>query len=292
MNAPTAVITGAAGGLGHATARRLLTAGFDVVAVTRDPHSAAATRQSLIAGAPGRTVRALHADLADHDAVRALAHRLHDAVGRVDVLVNNAGAAFAAYAPTAGGVERTHAVNHLAPFHLTHLLLAGDLLAPAARIITISSNLVSRGRLDTDDPDVTGVTWRDRYSQLNVYGSAKLAALLATTALAARLPAGMHAYSANPGVIRTGFNTKAGGLFKLAASVGNLFAGTPEKAADTPVGLATAITAPQPNGGLFAKGAVASPPATALDPALTARVYERTAAALGLTALPPVRTAA
>jgi NAD(P)-dependent dehydrogenase (short-subunit alcohol dehydrogenase family) len=286
MTTPTAVITGAAGGLGQATARKLLTAGFDVVAVTRDAAGAEATRQALTAYAPARTVHALHADLTARHDVRALAQRLDGTVDRVDVLVNNAGAAFAHYAQTADGTERTHALNHLAPFHLTHLLLTGGRLAPAARIITISSDLVTRGHLDPDAPDVTGVTWNDRFSQLTVYGTAKLASLMATTALAARLPAGMHAYSANPGVIRTGFNAKAGGLLRAVSLISGLFAQTPHRAAGTPVLLATTPAPPTPNGGFFAKGAAAAPPRVALDTALANEVYERTAQAIGIDALP------
>jgi NAD(P)-dependent dehydrogenase (short-subunit alcohol dehydrogenase family) len=280
----TAVITGAAGGLGQATARRLLADGFDIVAVTRDARSAGSTRDALAAVAPGRTVHSLHADLVDRDAVRALAAQLRATVGQVDVLVNNAGAAFAGYAETADGVERTHALNHLAPFQLTHLLLDEGLFTADARIITISSDLMTRGRLDPGDPDVTGTSWRTRFSQLTVYGTAKLANLLATAALADRLPAGMNAYSANPGVVRTGFHAKAGGLLKVVSSVSGLLAQPPDKAARTPALLATAAAPPTPNGGYFAKGAAATPPEIMNDADLATTVYERTARALGLTA--------
>ncbi|WP_326557282.1 SDR family NAD(P)-dependent oxidoreductase [Micromonospora sp. NBC_01796] len=282
----TAVITGAAGGLGQATARRLLAGGFDIVAVTRDAPSAVATRQTLAAEARGRTVHALHADLVDRDAVQALVAQLRATVGHVDVLVNNAGAAFAGYVETADGIERTHALNHMAPFHLTHLLLDDGLFAADARIINISSDLVTRGRLDPSEPDVAGISWRNRFSQLTVYGTAKLANLLATTALADRLPAGMNAYSANPGVIRTAFNTKAGGLLKFVSSVSGIMAQAPDKAARTPVSLATAGTPPTPNGGYFTKGAAAIPPTTTHDADLATTVYERTARALGLNARP------
>ena len=286
MTTPTAVITGAAGGLGQATARQLLAAGFDVVAVTRDAGSAQAIQRTLAAAARGRTVQTLHADLIDRDQVSDLARRLRDTVEHVDVLVNNAGAAFAHYAETADGVERMHALNHLAPLHLTHLLLGAGLLARTARVITISSDLVSRARLDADDPDVTGVSWRDRFSQLTVYGTSKLVSLMATAELAARLPAGMRAYSANPGVIKTDFNAKSGGLMKVVSSVSGLFAQTPQQAAHTPVLLATATAAPAPNGGLFVKGAGATPPKPAPDTDLARAVYERSARALGVDALP------
>jgi NAD(P)-dependent dehydrogenase (short-subunit alcohol dehydrogenase family) len=287
MNPRTAVITGAAGGLGQATARQLLADGFDVVAVTRDARSAQAARQALAAHAPGRTVHALHTDLVDRAGLRALGARLRDLVGHVDVLINNAGAAFASYAETDDGVERTHALNLLAPLHLTHVLVDADLLAPTARVISISSDLVSRGRIDAHDPDVTGTSWRTKFPQLNVYGSAKLLGILATAALADRLPADMSAYSATPGVIKTGFNAKSGGLLKAVAAVSGLFAQAPDKAARTPVLLATSGITPTPNGGFFAKGAPADPPKPARDPVLAATVYERCVRELGVSALPP-----
>ncbi|MCA2216545.1 SDR family NAD(P)-dependent oxidoreductase [Jidongwangia harbinensis] len=287
MNTRTAVITGAAGGLGQATARQLLAAGFDVVAVTRDAGSAREARQVLAAQAAGRTVHALHTDLVDRAGVLALGAQLRNLVGHVDVLINNAGAAFAGYAETADGVERTHALNLLAPLHLTHVLLGAGLLAPTARIVSISSDLVTRGRVDADNPDVTGTSWRSRFPQLAVYGSAKLLGILATAALADRLPADMSAYSATPGVIRTGFNAKSGGILKAVAAVGGLFAQAPDKAARTPVLLATSRITPSPNGGFFAKGAPADPPKPARDPVLAANVYERCVRELGVSALPP-----
>jgi NAD(P)-dependent dehydrogenase (short-subunit alcohol dehydrogenase family) len=176
------------------------------------------------------------------------------------------GAAFPRYAETSDGVERTFALNHLAPFHLTHLMLADGLLSPDARDLTISSDLVTRGRVDATDPDVTGVTWRDRFSQLTVYGSAKLTSLLATTALATRLPAGMSAYSANPGLIKTRFNAKAGGLLRVVSALSGLFAASPDRAANTPVLLATATNPPADNGGYVVKGASAPPTPAARGP--------------------------
>ncbi|WP_250030959.1 SDR family NAD(P)-dependent oxidoreductase [Paractinoplanes maris] len=281
MRGPTAVVTGAAGGLGRATARQLLDAGFDVVAVTRDADSAERTRRDLVTRSGSGLVRALPADLLVRDDIDRLSRRLEETGTRVDVLVHNAGAAFPHYAETPDGAERTHALNHLASFQLTHRLLAAGLLAPRARVIVIASDLVSRGRLDPGHPDVTGVSWRGRFSQLAVYGTAKLAGVLATAELARRLPAGMSAYSANPGVIRTGFNTKAGGLLRLVSAVSGLLAVPPEKAAATPVGLATATVPPAPNGGFFVKGAAAPRP-DAVPPSI---VYEETARALGLTPL-------
>ncbi|MCO8274177.1 hypothetical protein M1L60_26610 [Actinoplanes sp. TRM 88003] len=87
----------------------------------------------------------------------------------------------------------------------------------------------------------------------------------------------MSAYSANPGVMRTGFNAKAGGLLRLTSAVTNLFATMPQQAARTPVRLATAAT-PEPSGAIFGKS-------VEVDPALASEVYEHTARTLGLSPL-------
>jgi NAD(P)-dependent dehydrogenase (short-subunit alcohol dehydrogenase family) len=282
----TAVITGAAGGLGTAIARQLLAEGLRVVVVTRDGASSRAAARNL-RQAPGGdlVVGAHHGNLLVRDEVRALAADLAASVGRIDVLVNNAGAAFPDYAETADGGERTHALNHHAPFLLTHLLLSSGALAPQARVVTVSSALEARGKLDHDDPDVLGTSWRGRFGQTRVYGTAKLLNLLATTELARRLPAGMSAYSASPGVVKTGFNAKAGGAMKVFAALAGVFSVTPEVGARTPVYLAASTFAPGPSGGFFAKGAAATPSEQARDAALAEEVYRRTAKELDVPAL-------
>ncbi|MBE1470370.1 hypothetical protein [Kibdelosporangium phytohabitans] len=128
-------------------------------------------------------------------------------------------------------MERAHALNHHAPFLLTHSLLASDSFAADARIIDISSFVEKRALLDPADPDVTGTSWRDRrYSQIRVYATSKLLSLLATSELARRLPAGMRAYSADPGMVKTGFNANAGGPMRLTASLFRPWSITPDQA--------------------------------------------------------------
>ena len=279
----TAVITGAAGGLGMAVARQLLAAGVRVVVLTRDEASAR-TATDALRQAPGGDLVAgsHHGSLLVRDDVRALAEELTARGEPIDVLVNNAGAAFPAYAETPDGGERTHVVNHHAPFLLTHLLLAQGVLAPGARIVNVSSDLEKRGKLDRDTPDVLGTSWRDRFGQMPVYGTAKLLSLLATSELARRLPEGMSAYSASPGVVRTGFNSNAGGLLKAFGKVAGLFSSTPDEGARTPVYLATSTYPPGPSGGFFAKAAPATPSDLARDTALAAEVYRRTAEELNV----------
>ncbi|MFI6294832.1 SDR family NAD(P)-dependent oxidoreductase [Nonomuraea sp. NPDC050790] len=269
----TVVITGAAGGLGLVAARHLLRAGMEVVLVGRDEQRTAAAARGL----PGRA-RWLAADLSIRAEVRNLASRLE----RVDVLVNNAGAAFPRYGESADGAERTHAVNHHAPFLLTHALLANGALTPDARIINLSTFVEKRGRLDPDDPDVAGTSWRDRfYSQIHVYATSKLLSLLATRELARRLPEGMRAYNANPGMVKgTGMNANAGGLMRLTAPLFRPFSITPDEGVRTVVHLATATPPPEPSGAFFTGTAPTEPSPRAQNAALALTVYEKTAALL------------
>ena len=288
MSSRTVVITGGAGGLGLVTARHLVRAGTDVILVGRNAARATAAADSLRgqlpAGSDAIAPRVYTADLSQWAQVRDLAAKLAADAVRVDVLVNNAGAAFSRYGQTVDGVERTYAVNHHAPFLLTHALLAADAFSAEARIVNLSTFVEKRGRLDLGDPDVTGTSWRDRfYSQIHVYATSKLLSLLATRELARRLPDGIQIYSANPGMVKnTGMNTNAGGLMRLTAPLFLPFSVTPDEGVRTPLWLATASPAPQPSGGFFTECRPATPSRPAQDASLARTVYERTVSLLGV----------
>lgn len=276
----TVVITGGASGLGLVMARHLIKAGQRVVLVGRDAARTQAAADSL---AGSDTPVTYAADLEQWSQVRALAAELA-ANHSVDVLINNAGAAFPRYEQTPDGVERTYALNHHAPFLLTHGLLAEGALAPQARIITMSSFVEKRGKLDAADPDVAGTSWGNRfYNQINVYATSKLVSLLAARELAHRLPDGMSVYNANPGMVKgTRMNSNAGGLMRLTAPLFRPFAITPDEGVRTPVWLATASPAPRPSGGFFSESQPDSPSSLALNDALARAVYTETALLLGV----------
>ncbi|WP_399896408.1 SDR family NAD(P)-dependent oxidoreductase [Streptomyces sp. BBFR51] len=288
----TAVVTGGAGGLGLVTARHLVEEGMDVVLVGRDRARTAAAVEAVYGparrGAPTAPGRVYTADLSRWSQVRHLASELAADGVRVDVLINNAGAAYPRYEQTPDGVERTHAINHVAPFLLTHTLLAAGAFAEHARIVNIASSVARRGGLDPREPDVTGTSRGGRrYSQLHVYGTSKLVGLLATMELARRLPVGMRAYNADPGMVKNGFNTNSGGLMRLTGPLFRPFAITPDEGVRPACSLATARTAPEPNGGYFTgAGPVAPPSRLSREPALARGVYEATASLLGVEPLP------
>src|SRR5687767_5255819 len=136
----TILVTGATDGIGKETARILAEQGHDVIVHGRTMEKAQAVVRGLGKG------RAIAADLASLEQVRAMASTLNGA--RVDVLINNAGVYMKARQLTPDGREMTMAVNHDAPFLLTHLLL--DKLQ---RVVNVSSIAHARGHMDVDDID-------------------------------------------------------------------------------------------------------------------------------------------
>ena len=157
MSGKTVLITGATSGLGLATALLLAERGAEVLMVGRERTRSNFMRAEVAKCAAGSPPILFLADLSSQAEIHRLADRLHGCFSRIDVLINNAGALFAEREVTPDGLEKTFAVNHLAPFALTHLLL--DLLraAPAGRILTASSEFHS-GKLDFPISRVSGNT--------------------------------------------------------------------------------------------------------------------------------------
>jgi NAD(P)-dependent dehydrogenase (short-subunit alcohol dehydrogenase family) len=230
------VITGATNGIGLAAATRLVGLGANLTIVARSPERAQAALVRLSQANGQQTVDVLYADLASQGAVRRLAAEITERYARLDVLINNAGAIYTTRQLTVDGIERTWAVNHLAPFLLTTLLL--DLLknSAPARIITTASGAhhgahIPFGDLNADHA-YPGMGFRR-------YGETKLANILFTAELARRLQGtGVTANCFHPGFVATGFNRNNHALMRWAMRVGQLFARPPEKGAETLVWLA------------------------------------------------------
>jgi retinol dehydrogenase 14 len=203
MTGRTVVVTGGSGGIGKATAERLAQLGATVVITGRDPartHDAA--RQ--IRASTGTSVQALTADLSDQAQVRQLAANLLAALPQIDVLVNNAGGYWNTRHITADGLERTFAVNYLAPFLLTALLLDRIRHSSDGRVVNVSSNAQRLGRIDFDD-----LQGEDHYSGARAYNQSKLATVLFTHELARTLGGTtVTANALHPGVVRTSFGAQ------------------------------------------------------------------------------------
>src|SRR5438552_5453038 len=212
-------------------------------------------------------------------AVRALAVGGHDRYKSIDILANNAGALFITRRETAEGLERTFALNHLAPFLLTNLLrerLAGG------RVVTTASDAHMGGRLDLED-----LQSQNSYAAMRVYGTTKLCNVLFTRELARRAPE-LRANCFHPGVVRTGFAKEEGGIWKLLTTIGAPFFRSPARGARSLVWLALSEQAGALSGEYVEDEKVRTPSAQAQDSSLAAALSERRAALARL----PAATAA
>jgi NAD(P)-dependent dehydrogenase (short-subunit alcohol dehydrogenase family) len=249
-----------------------------VVMVGRDPTRTDAARRLVAQQVPRAEPATAIADFASLAAVRALAAALLERHERIDVLVNNAGLIAPRYTESADGYELIIAVNHLAPFLLTNLLLDRLKASAPARIITVASQAHRHARLDpltmTQPPDWTPVS---------VYGRSKLANILFTRALARRLdPAEAVACCLHPGVIATDIGNRAGTVAGLAWRLGKIFMPGPEKGAATSVFLATTPD-PRPfHGAYVIDKAIAEPDGAARDDALGEALWRESERLAGL----------
>jgi NAD(P)-dependent dehydrogenase (short-subunit alcohol dehydrogenase family) len=259
------VLTGATRGIGEAAAVELGGEGVDLALVGREPERVAAVAAKARAAGAG-TVTEYTADLTLMAEVRRLAAQLREGHPKIDVLANNAGAVFKSREETSEGLERTFALNHLAPFLLTELLR--DRLA-GGRVVTTSSDAHKTGRLDLDDlQSVRG------YSAMRVYGTSKLCNIMFTRELARRAPE-LHANCFHPGVVRTGFGKNDGGIMKLLVTAAGPFLRTPAKGASSLVWLATSPEAAALDGDYVRDETVLSPSAQACDDTLAAGLWEK-----------------
>ena len=193
----------AAAGIGKATALGLAAMGARVAITGRDrDRTEDAAREIRAAG--GGQVDVFVADLSSQSEVRRLAEEVLDTLSRIDVLVNNVGGYWNTRHVTADGLERTFALNHLAPFLLTNLLLDRLTQSAPARVVTVSSNAQAQGRIDFDD--LQGMR---SYSGARAYSQSKLANVLFSYELARRLHGtSVTANALHPGVVSTSFGAE------------------------------------------------------------------------------------
>ena len=279
MNGKICLVTGATRGIGLATARALAAAGATVVLHGRDPEGAraAAARVAQETGSP--RVRPVFADFSQLVRVRALAEELAATLPRLDVLVNNAGMMSRGHARSAEGYDLTFAVNHLAQFLLTNLLLPKLVASAPARIVVVASAAHRRASLDFEDlmnAKVAGL-WP-------AYSRSKLANILFTRALAQRLAgSGVTANSLHPGLVRSHlFHDGPPWMQALMRVFGRLFMRSARAGAQTSVYLASAPEMTGRSGGYYADCQPAIPSAAAQDDADAERLWRASARLTGI----------
>jgi NAD(P)-dependent dehydrogenase (short-subunit alcohol dehydrogenase family) len=280
MNGRVCVVTGATHGIGVATARELAARGATVVIHGRDRARAAAVAAELRRATGNHEVHSAQADFAELAQVRRLAADLVQ-LPRLDVLINNAALMSRERAQSADHYELTFAVNHLAPFLLTNLLLPKLQDSAPARVIVVASEAHRRARLDFDD------LMSERVAGLwPAYQRSKLANILFARELAARLDnRGVTVNALHPGVVNSNLFHDSPPAMRLALrSVGALFLLSPRQGADTSVYLACAPELAGRTGGYYRRRRLVSPSAAAQSAADAARLWRESARLTGLAA--------
>jgi NAD(P)-dependent dehydrogenase (short-subunit alcohol dehydrogenase family) len=268
MTGKTVLITGGSGGIGLATAAGLAGLGARVGIVGRDPvRSETAAGQLRGAGAQ---VDVFVADMSSQREVRRLAEEVLAAYPRLDVLVNNVGGYWATRHTTVDGLEHTFAVNHLAPFLLTDLLLDRLREGAGARVVTVSSAAQSMGTIDF--ADLQGE--RD-YNGQRAYNQSKLANVMFTYELARRLAGSpVTANVLHPGVVRTNFGREdSGGWMRVMLPILRPILKSPSRGAATSIYLASSPEVEGVTGRYYANEKPKSSSKASQDTAIAARLW-------------------
>lgn len=241
MSGKTVVVTGATAGIGLATATEIAGRGAFVIGIGRSPERCRQAEEAIRAVHPGAKVAFHIADLSSLSQVRDLASGIRERVNHrgdeaLHALVNNAGTVTHQYTESADGFELQFAVNHLAPFLLTHELMPLLKKAGQARVITVSSASHRWMRMFWGDLQL-----RRNYNCLLAYKQAKLANVLFTNELNRRLgpEASVRAYAADPGLVNTDIGLKGtAGVVRYFWSLRRRGGVTPARGAATSIFLA------------------------------------------------------
>jgi NAD(P)-dependent dehydrogenase (short-subunit alcohol dehydrogenase family) len=284
-----AVVTGASGGLGLENARALARRGAHVVLATRDPDRTAVAITRIERAVPDASLEHLPLDLADLTSVRGAAEALIAQHAHIDILIANAGVMGTPALTTVDGFELQMGVNHLGHAALIARLLPLITVAPAPRIVLVTSEVARVGSIDID----TLGELRTPHRPWRAYAASKLANILYAQELGRHLATGaphVVVASAHPGYAATDLQTRgpslSGGLLGRARStvlggVTRLVAQSashgalPQLRAATEVGVVSG-SAWGPSGGMRGRPVEVAPPARALDEALAAALFDRT----------------
>jgi NAD(P)-dependent dehydrogenase (short-subunit alcohol dehydrogenase family) len=278
MEGKVCVITGATSGLGLEAAERLAKMGARLVLVGRDPVRGDAALARLRAAAPGASPSIYFGDLSKLSEMKRVAAAIGNAEPRIDVLINNAGSMFAARHETADGLEMTFALNHMAYFVITNLLLDRLHATEPARIVSTASVAHFGQQLDLDD-----LQFKKRYSARQAYGRSKLANILFTRELARRLDGtGVTANCLHPGFVATRFGADNGLLARLAIRVAMLGAIGVDEGADTIVYLASSPEVAGLSGGYYQRRRLAQASVESQDLEAARRLWTESARISGI----------
>jgi len=287
---PVAIVTGATKGIGREVAQGLAAAGYRTAVVGRGQDRTLATVAEIVRETGNPDVDPFGvSDLAERAEVRALAASLAARYPKVELLVNNAGAYHSERHPTSDGLERTFALNVLAPFTLTTLLLDRLRAGAPSRVVEVASAAHRGQHIDFDDLQGT-----QRYNGFETYGRSKLELILLTREFARRLEGtGVVVNAVHPGFIRSGFGDNNPGGAGFGVKVAKfLFARSLSYGRQNVMFVATDPAAGRVTGQYFSRRRVARTSEDADDMVAARRLFEVCRQLAGTPELPePVSSA-
>ncbi len=275
MQGKACMVTGANSGIGKATALGLAQVGANVVMVARDRARGEVAQNEVKAKSGNNSVDLLVADLSSQQSIRKLVENFKQHYKQLHVLINNAGVFMLTRRETVDGLEITFAVNYLAPFLLTNLLLDVLKASAPARIVNVSSEAHENGYIKMDDLQA-----KKNYRPFRAYGQSKLALVMFTYELARRLQGtGVTANCLHPGFVAT--NIGQSGVVPVARPVAKFvlsFLGiSPEEGAKTSIYLATSTDVEDVTGKYFVKSVISRSAPISYDESLQRQLWEESA---------------
>ncbi len=261
------IITGATSGIGRETAKELARKGAVLVLPIRDSLKGDILKDEILEQVPEAKLDLMHCDLASFASIREFATAFKKKYKNLHVLINNAGIWETKRNLTSDGIEKNFAVNHLAPFLLTNLLLNSLKASAPSRIINVASDAHKQGKINFSD-----LEFEKKYSSLGSYAQSKLANILFTKKLSQKLKGtGVTANCLHPGVVSTNLFDK---MPKILLGIMNLFMISPQKGAQTSVYLATSPEVENVSGEYFAKSKNKKPAPQALRQDVADKLWE------------------
>lgn len=268
------LVTGATAGIGRATALLLARQGHVVVLGGRDEAKTKRVLQEIQAGSGNQNLDMLIGDLGSQRQILDMTMAFGERYGRLDALINNAGTFSVSRRVTEDGIELTFAVNYLARFLLSQLMVPYLQKAPSPRIVNLNGIYYKKGVLKFGDLQL-----EQDYSWSKANSQSKLADVLGTYSLAEKLrDAGISVNCLHPGAVRTGSAFRdpelSAGL-KLMIRVMGIFFKSPASAAELPAWLAVSEEAGQYSGKYFIGKKVRTSTANTYDQALQEQLWTR-----------------
>jgi len=280
MQGKVCIVTGANSGIGKATSLGLAQMGATVVMVCRDRTKGEEAQNEIKTKSGNDAVDLLLAELSSQESIRQLVENFQQHYKQLDVLINNAGGVNLSRRETLDGLEMTFALNYLAPFLLTNLLLDKLKASAPARIVNVSSESHESGYIKMDDLQL-----EKKYRLMRAYGQSKLALVLFTYELARRLQGtGVTANCLHPGFVAT--NIGQSGVGRVGRSIVKLIFSSlgisPEEGAKTSIYLASSPDIEGVTGKYFVKSIPVRSAPISYDESLQRQLWEESAKLVNL----------